>query len=78
MSDKILQSIFAFTKKYTDPQNKSPFNQENPNIQVVEKNGSVNISLSVSYTSRTQRLNEKNGTGTKVYNLRKNPNVTNY
>tara|TARA_B100000579_G_C22724508_1_gene801093 strand:- start:15 stop:1043 length:1029 start_codon:yes stop_codon:yes gene_type:complete len=48
MSDKISQLIFEFTKNYSDPENKSPFDEKNPNIQVAEKNGNVNLSLSVS------------------------------
>ena len=48
MSDKILQSIFEFTKNYKDPENNAPFDQKNPNIQIIEKNGNVNISLSVT------------------------------
>ena len=31
MSDKILQSIFEFTKKYKDPANNNPLDQKNSN-----------------------------------------------
>ncbi len=48
MSDKILRSIYDFLKNYIDPQNNKPFDNNNPNIQIIEKNGNVNISLSVS------------------------------
>ena len=48
MSDKILQSIFELTKKYKDPESNTPFDQKNPNIQVIEKNGNVNLSLSIT------------------------------
>jgi len=48
MSDKILQSIFKFTKNYKDPANNNPLDQKNSNIQVVEKDGNVNIILSIS------------------------------
>ena len=48
MSDKILQSIFEFTKKYQDPESNAPFDEKNPNIQIIEKNGNINLSLSVS------------------------------
>ena len=48
MSDKILQSIFEFLKNYKDPENNSGYDQQNPNIQVVEKNGNVNLILSVT------------------------------
>ena len=48
MSDKILLSIYDFLKNYIDPQNNKPFDNNNPNIQIIEKNGNVNISLSVS------------------------------
>ena len=48
MSDKILQSIFEFLKNFRDPVNNNPFDQQNPNIQIVEKNGNVNVSMSVS------------------------------
>ena len=48
MSDKILQSIFEFLKNYKDPENNSSYDQQNPNIQVVEKNGNVNLILSVT------------------------------
>jgi len=47
MSNKILQSIFEFTKNYNDPTNNNPLDQKNSNIQVVEKNGNVNVSLSI-------------------------------
>jgi len=56
MSDKILQSIFEFTKNYIDPGSKTPFDQNNHNIQVVEKNGNVNLSLSIT----NQYLDEYN------------------
>ena len=49
MSDKILQSIFEFTKNYQDPESNRPFDEKNPKIQIVEKNGNVNLSLSVSH-----------------------------
>ena len=39
--DKILSSIFEFLKNYKDPENNNSFDQQNPNIQVVEKNGNV-------------------------------------
>ena len=48
MSDKILQSIFEVLKNYKDPENNSGYDQQNPNIQVVEKNGNVNLILSVT------------------------------
>ena len=48
MSDKILQSIFEFTKNYKDPANNNPLDQNNSNIQLVEKDGNVNIILSVT------------------------------
>ena len=47
MSDKILSSIFEFLKNYKDPDNNS-FDQQNTKIQVVEKNGNVNVSLSIT------------------------------
>ena len=58
MSDKILQSIFEFTKKYKDPANNNPLDQKNSNIQVVEKNGNVNVSLSITnkYLTDYQKL----------------------
>ena len=48
MSDKILSSIFEFLKNYKDPENNNSFDQQNPKIQVVEKNGNVNVILSVT------------------------------
>ena len=48
MSDKILSSIFEFLKIYKDPENNNSFDQQNPKIQVVEKNGNVNVILSVT------------------------------
>ena len=58
MSDKILQSIFEFTKNYKDPTNNNPLDQKNSNIQVVEKNGNVNVSLSITnqYLGDYQKL----------------------
>ncbi len=67
MSDKILQSIFDFSKNYLDPQNNNPLNSENTNIQIIEKNGNVNISLSVTneFLNQYEKLAEilKNGIG---------------
>ena len=48
MSDKILQSIFEFTKNYKDPANNNPLDQNNSNMKVVEKEGNVNIILSIT------------------------------
>ena len=48
MSDKILSSTFEFLKNYKDPENNNSFDQQNSNIQVVEKNGNVNLILSVN------------------------------
>ena len=48
MTDKIIQSIYNFLKNYKDPQNNNPFDQQNPNMQIVEKNGNVNVSMSVT------------------------------
>ena len=58
MSDKILQSIFEFTKNYKDPENNNPLDQENSNIQVVEKEGNVNIIFSITnqYLEDYQKL----------------------
>ncbi len=58
MSDKILQSIFEFLKNFRDPMNNNPFDQQNPNIQIVEKNGNVNVSMSVSkeYLNEYEKL----------------------
>ena len=56
MSDKILQSIFEFTKNYKDPGSNTPFDQKNPYFQVIEKNGNVNLSLSIT----NQYLDEYN------------------
>ena len=48
MSDKIIQSIYNFLKNYKDPQNNNPLDQNNTNIQIIQKNGNVNISLSIT------------------------------
>ena len=58
MSDKILQSIFEFTKNFKDPANNNPLEQKNHNIQVVEKEGNVNVILSVTnqYLEDYQKL----------------------
>jgi len=58
MSDKILHSIFEFTKNYKDPGNNNPLDQKNSNIQIVEKDGNVNIILSVTnqYVEDYQKL----------------------
>ena len=48
MSDEILQSIFEFTKKFNDPENNQPFDQKNSKIQIIEKNGNVNITLNIN------------------------------
>ena len=58
MSNKILQSIFEFTKNYKDPANNNALDQKNSNIQLVEKDGNVNIILSVTnqYLEDYQKL----------------------
>ena len=48
MSDKILSSIFDFLRNYKDPENNISFDQQNSKIQVVEKNGNVNLILSIT------------------------------
>jgi ATP-binding protein involved in chromosome partitioning len=48
MSENILQSIYSFTKNYRDPDTNNVFDEKNEKVQVVEKNGNVNIILSVS------------------------------
>ena len=48
MTDNILQSIYSFTKNYKDPDTNSALDEKNDKIQVVEKNGNINIILSVS------------------------------
>ena len=48
MSDKIFQTIINFTKNYKDPESNLPFDQNNSKIQIVEKNGNVNISLTIN------------------------------
>ncbi len=60
MSDKILQSIYGFLKDYNDPRNNTPLDQNNSNIQIVEKNGNVNISLAVTdeFLDHYQKLSE--------------------
>ena len=49
MSDKIFQTIINFTKNYKDPESNSPFDENNSKIQIAEKNGNVNISLTINY-----------------------------
>ena len=58
MSDKILQSIFEFTKNYKDPANNNHLDQKNSNIQVVEKDGNFNIILLITnqYLEEYQKL----------------------
>ena len=60
MSDKILQSIYNFLKNYKDPRNNNPLDHNNANIQIVEKNGNVNISLSITneFLDQYQKLSE--------------------
>ena len=48
MSSKIFQTIINFTKNYKDPESNSPFDENNSKIQIVEKNGNVNISLTIN------------------------------
>ena len=48
MSDKIFQTIINFTKNYKDPESNLPFDQNNSKIQIVEKNGNVNVSLTIN------------------------------
>ena len=48
MSENILQSIYSFTKNYRDPDTNNIFDEKNDKIQLIEKNGNVNIILLVS------------------------------
>ena len=48
MSEEILSSIYAFSKKFSDPNTNLTFEQKNNNIFAVVKNGNVNISLVIS------------------------------
>ena len=48
MSEEILSSIYAFSKKFSDPITNLTFEQKNNNIFAVVKNGNVNISLVIS------------------------------
>ena len=48
MSGKIFKTITNFTKNYNDPENNLPFDENNTKIQIVEKNGNVNISLTIN------------------------------
>ncbi len=47
MTEKILQTIYDYTKNYNDPSN-NPLNEKNPNFQVIVRDGNVNISLSIN------------------------------
>jgi len=48
MSQQILQSIYDFTKNYCDSISNRPLDRQNPNFQVIVKDGNVNISISVN------------------------------
>jgi len=48
MSGKIFKTITNFTKNYNDPESNLPFDDNNTKIQIVEKNGNVNISLTIN------------------------------
>ena len=48
MSGKIFNTITNFTKNYNDPESNLPFDENNTKIQIVEKNGNVNISLTIN------------------------------
>ena len=48
MSDNILQLIYTFSKKYTDPKTKLPFLPQNNNISAIFKDGVVNVFLQAS------------------------------
>ena len=48
MSDKIFKTITNFTKNYNDPETNLPFDENNTKIQIVEKNGNVNVSLTIN------------------------------
>ena len=60
MSDKIFQTIIDFTKNYKDPESNSPFDENNSKIQIAEKNGNVNISLTINdkYLDQYNRIAE--------------------
>ncbi len=48
MSGKIFKTITNFTKNYNDPESNLPFDENNTKIQIVEKNGNVNVSLTIN------------------------------
>ena len=47
MTDKILSSIYTFSKKFSDPVTNLSFEQKNNNISAIFRNGNVNISLNI-------------------------------
>ena len=47
MIDNFVDSIYEITKGFNDPATNIPLNQQNNNINVVCKNGNVNISLNI-------------------------------
>ena len=55
MSDEILSLIYTFSKKFSDPETNLSFDPKNQNISVVVKEGSVNISFCLLYTSPSPR-----------------------
>ncbi len=47
MSDKILSSIYAFSKEFSDPSTNLAFDPQNNNISAIIKGGNVNVFLQV-------------------------------
>ena len=47
MSEQILKLIYDFTKDYNDPSSKLALDENNKNLSIVIKNGSINLTLTI-------------------------------
>ena len=50
MTNDITNSVNEIIAKYIDPQTKIPFNKDNPDINLIIKNGHVNVSININPT----------------------------
>ena len=47
MSEQILKLIYDFTKNYNDPSSKLALDENNKNLSIVIKNGTINLTLTI-------------------------------
>ena len=69
MTDKLITSIYEVTRNFKDPITNIKLDQNNKNINIVCKNGNVNISLDIDPKFQEQYQNLVNDLKNSVQNI---------